>query len=108
MTNHITQWYLDIGLPATLPEEQRQAWVDYLAGRAVMTRLLPTNGDRCSEVCLGGSVCGRPVLIDGSCVGSSEHRSWWCMKETDAGICWIKAGHDGPCDPEPADEDDEC
>lgn len=115
MKNYLTEIYERVGLPATLPEEQRQAWVDYLAGRAVMTRLLPTNGDRCSEVCLGGSVCGRPVLIDGSCVGSSEHVSWWCRKlvqrplpQTGVGFCELKAGHEGPCVPEPDyDEDDD-
>lgn len=115
MTNHITERYLQVGLPATLPEEQRRAWEDYLAGRAVMTRLLPTNGDRCAEPTLGGSpACGYPVLIDGACVNASEHVSWWCRKlvqrplpQTGVGFCELKAGHEGPCEPELADEEDE-
>lgn len=105
--NHITERYLQVGLPATLPEERRRAWEDYLAGRGAFTRLLPTNGDRCPEVTLGGPVCGYPVLIDGSCVNASEHRSWWCLKEMDAGTCWIKAGHEGECSPEPDDDEDD-
>jgi hypothetical protein len=61
------------GLPATLSAEQRQAWEDHQAGRAVPLRLLPKSGDNCRADSMNG-LCGHPLLIDGSCPGRSDHR----------------------------------
>lgn len=72
--NFTTRRYNEIGLPATMSPGQRQAWEDHLAGKSVPFRLLPKNGDRCTEPTIGSSSeCGFPLLIDGSCANASEH-----------------------------------
>ena len=73
-TNATTRRYREVGLPATLPAEQRAAWEAYLAGRGAPLRLLPTNGDTCYAEAMGGPYCGYPLLIDGSCPNRNDHR----------------------------------
>lgn len=72
--NATTRAYARYGLPATLPAEQRQAWEDHQAGKAVPLRLLPKNGDTCHADSMGGPYCGFPLLIDGTCPNANEHR----------------------------------
>jgi hypothetical protein len=73
--NPITRRFLEVGLPATLPADQRAAWESYQQGKGAPIRLLPTNGDRCTAMTWGGAEagCGYPLLIDGECPNRSEH-----------------------------------
>lgn len=73
--NAITRRYKSLGLPATMAGEQRKAWDDFLANRGAPVRLLPKNGDNCRAATHAPLPCGRPLLIDGSCYGDSDHLS---------------------------------
>lgn len=72
--NAITRRYKEVGLPITLPHNQREAWQSYQAGNAAPLSLLPTNGDTCPAASMGGSYCGFPLLINGVCPNRSNHR----------------------------------
>lgn len=52
---------------------QRLAWARYQAGEAVPIVQLPKNGQHCTEQRIGGSTCGHPLLIDGSCANRAMH-----------------------------------
>lgn len=70
----LTQRFRDVGLPATLPQEQKDAWEAYKAGRGAPVRLLPKNGGLCTAWTRSALVCGRELLIDGSCYGDADHQ----------------------------------
>jgi hypothetical protein len=71
--NARTDSYRRYGLHAIRDLHQKAAWISHLQGKTVRLHDLPTNGDQCTEGTIGGSVCGFPILIDGSCPNAPEH-----------------------------------
>lgn len=71
--NPRTQNYQRYGLHAIRDLDQKAAWVKHLRGETVRLNDLPANGDYCTEGTIGGSMCGHPILIDGTCPNAALH-----------------------------------
>lgn len=71
--NARTESYQRYGLHAIRDLDEKAAWTAHLQGHTVPLHRLPINGDRCAEGTIGGSSCGFPILIDGTCPNAAEH-----------------------------------
>lgn len=71
--NARTEAYQRYGIHAITNLCEREAWLRHLQGKTQPLYDLPTNGDRCTEGTVGGSSCGFPILIDGTCPNAAEH-----------------------------------